>query len=424
MRLLAPLRAAAFRRLWAAAGASLTGDGIFLLTLTWHVYESSGGVAGMALTGVALAAPQLVLFPIGGVLADRADRRLVMMATDLVRCGCLLVVAALVWGDPPSMMALYGVVAVYGAATGLFGPSFDALVPRLVPERHLTQANALDQVMRPVALRILGPATGGLLVGFAGSGITFAVNAGLFAASAALLAGLPRIVRTRRTTSVMDDLREGGRYVRSQPWLWATLAAGALGLLIFFGPSEVLVPYLVQTIFGDSATDLGLVFASGGLGAVAAAAVIGHVGLPTRLLSFTYVAWALATLAVAGYGLATSTAHLAVVCAVVNAGEAAGLVAWATAKQRLVPRFLLGRVSSVDWFISTALVPLSYAITAPAAELLGVRATLIWAGIAGAFMTLAFLLVPGVRGVDTSPMGVTREPREAFVRRPPRAPAQ
>jgi hypothetical protein len=81
----------------------------------------------------------------------------------------------------------------------------------------------------------------------------------------------------------------------------------------------------------------------------------------------------------------------------VNGLEAAGTIAWATAKQTLVPDELLGRVSSVDWFISIALVPLSYALAAPVATAIGARETLMGAGILGAVVTFAFLYLPGMR---------------------------
>ncbi|MFF7838593.1 hypothetical protein ACFZC6_07230 [Streptomyces ossamyceticus] len=76
------------------------------------------------------------------------------------------------------------------------------------------------------------------------------------------------------------------------------------------------------------------------------------------------------------------------------------IIAWATAKQRLVPTALLGRVSSVDWFVSLALLPLSYALAAPVAAAIGVRATFIGAGLIGAVVTLAFLHLSGVPAVE------------------------
>src|SRR6266496_899430 len=105
-------------------------------------------------------------------------------------------------------------------------------------------------------------------------------------------------------------------------------------------------------------------------------------------------------LAVVGYGLAQAGWQLMVVCVLVNGLEAAGTVAWATTKQRLVPADLMGRVSSLDWFISIAGLPVSYALTAPLAALIGARETLVLAGAVGACVTLAALYLPGMRDVD------------------------
>ena len=112
---------------------------------------------------------------------------------------------------------------------------------------------------------------------------------------------------------------------------------------------------------------LGLVFAAGGLGAVGAAIVMAQRREPRHNVTFMYVAWTLATLAVAGYGLATAAWQLMLACLVFNALETAGTIVWATMKQRHVPASMLGRVSSLDWMISIGLLPLSFALTAPVA---------------------------------------------------------
>jgi hypothetical protein len=162
----------------------------------------------------------------------------------------------------------------------------------------------------------------------------------------------------------------------------------------------VLLPYLVKNELGGDANDYGMILAAGGVSAVAAAFLIGQSGLPSRVMTFTYLAWAGATLAVAGYGLATTRWEAMTAAALVSGLETLGAVAWTTTKQRLVPGDLLGRVSSFDWFISISLVPVSYAVTAPVAAAFGVRATLMGAGIIGAVVTLAFLFVPGVRAPE------------------------
>ena len=120
-----------------------------------------------------------------------------------------------------------------------------------------------------------------------------------------------------------------------------------------------------------------------------------------------YAAWTIATLAIAGYGLATASWQLMAACLVFNGLEAAGTIVWATIKQRHVPGSMLGRVSSLDWLISIGLLPLSFALTAPVAAAVGVRATLVGAAVLGAIVTGAALFLPGMRAIE-EPADVTR----------------
>jgi DHA3 family tetracycline resistance protein-like MFS transporter len=127
---------------------------------------------------------------------------------------------------------------------------------------------------------------------------------------------------------------------------------------------------------------------------------MGQWGHPRRDVTIMYTTWTVATLAVAGYGLATSSWQLMVACLVFNALETAGTIIWATIKQRHVPASMLGRVSSLDWLISIGLLPLSFALTAPVAEALGARATLVVAAVIGAVATVGGLLIPGMRSIE------------------------
>jgi DHA3 family tetracycline resistance protein-like MFS transporter len=198
----------------------------------------------------------------------------------------------------------------------------------------------------------------------------------------------------------MRDIMAGLRYVRSQAWLWATLVSAAIAYMLFMGPTEVLLPFIVKHKLADGARDLGLIFAAGGLGSLACALAIGQIGLPRRSIVFMYVVWTAATLAVCGYGVADGLWGLMLASVVFNTLETAGTIAWATAKQRHVPASLLGRVSSLDWLISIGLLPVSYALAGPISAAIGVRATLIGAGMLGAVVTFAPLLIPEVRRLD------------------------
>jgi DHA3 family tetracycline resistance protein-like MFS transporter len=163
---------------------------------------------------------------------------------------------------------------------------------------------------------------------------------------------------------------------------------------------------MVKHVLGGSATQLGIVLGAGGLGAVACAAVMGRSELPSQGITFVYVAWTLATLTVAVYGLANAMWELMLASLAFNFLETAGTIVWATMKQRLVPGHMLGRVSSIDWLISIGLLPVSLALTGPLSAVLGVRDSLIGAGLLGAAATLGGLMLPGMTGVDRTRRGM------------------
>ena len=407
-RVLAPLKERNFALLWTGMTVSLVGDGVLLIALAWQVYELSNTPASMAVVGVAMTVPHIAFLLLGGVASDRFDRRRVMIASDAVRGAAVGALGLLAVTGHLRLWQVFPLVALYGAATAFFGPAFEALVPDVVSPDQLPQANAVEHFVRPAAHGLAGPAIGGLLIALAGSGVAFLVDAATFAVSmACLLRVRPRAhaaPSAEAGAGVLDnalaDVREGFRFVRGNAWLWATLLAATFAYLLFTGPVDVLLPYLVKNELGAGPGTLGLVLAVGGLGAIGAALAVGWMGTPQRSMTFVYLAWTASTLALVGYGLARAAWQAMVVSLVFNALETAGTVVWLTTKQRLVPRALLGRVSSFDWFISTGLVPLSFAVVAPVTAAIGARNTFLLAGGLGAAVTLAFLFVPGVRCAD------------------------
>jgi MFS family permease len=404
VRLLAPLRHRDFRLLWSGMCVSLLGDGVFLVAMAWQVYALSNAPAALALVGVAMTVPTIVFLLLGGVVSDRLDRRRIMLGADVARGVAVGLMAALSLTGALALWHVVALVAVYGAGQAFFSPAFDAIVPEVLPPEELAQANSLDQFVRPIALRLAGPAIGGVLISVLGAGSAFALDAVSFAVSAAaLLAMTPRArVTAGDHATVMGDIAVGLRYIRAHVWLWATFASAAIAYLLFMGPAEVLLPYVVKNHLHGSAADLGIVFAAGGVGSVGCAIVLGQRGLPRRDITFMYLTWTLATFAIAGYGLANSVWQLMVASLAFNALETAGTIVWATAKQRHVPAALLGRVSSLDWLISIGLLPLSFALTGPVSGAIGVKATLVGAGVLGGIITFGALLVPGMRDVESA----------------------
>ena len=404
LAILEPLGIRDFALLFSAMAVSLLGDGIYLVAIAWQVYELSNAPTALSIVGVAWTTPLVVFILIGGVVSDRLDRRKVMIVADVVRAVAIGILAALSITGMLELWHVLALVGLYGAGEAFFGPAFAAIVPDIVPSDRLVQANSLNQLMRPAALQLGGPALGGLTIAALGAGGAFALDAATFILSAAVLS-LMRPRHARRggdlsSRSVREELGEGFRFVRAHTWLWGTLVAAGVALLAYWGPTEVLIPFLVKNELGGGADDLGLVFAAGGVGAILSSLVMAERGLPRRHITFMYVMWGAGTLALAAYGVVDALWQAMIVSFAIGAVEAAAFVVWMTLVHRLVPSELLGRVESFDWLIAVGLVPVSFALTGPIAGAVGVQTTLIGAGIMAGAVTLLFLFLPGVRDTE------------------------
>lgn len=329
--------------------------------------------------------------------------------------------------DRIELWHLFAIAAVYGAGQAFQGPAAGAIVPDLVPRHLLVQANSLSQFVRQAAFAFVGPAVGGIVVHSVGVGAAFLVDAASYGIAIVALSLLrPQPARARagdEPSSMRRDIAEGLRFVRQNVWLWGTLSWAFLALFLVWGPFQVLLPYLVRNELGGSAGDLGLVFACGGLGAIFISLAIGQRGLPRRHMTFMYGVWVVACLQIAAYAVANVPWQAMVISFAGEACWAAGLIVWITLMQRVVPTELLGRVKSVDWLISTGLVPVSFAVTGPLAAWLGVETVLLGAGLVASLLTVAFYFLPGMRDTETpghpsrvilsEPLGAERELSES-----------
>lgn len=407
MRILEPLQQRDFRLLWTAMTVSFLGDGIYLVAIAWQVYELSNSPTALSFVGVAWSVPMVLFLLIGGVLTDRFERRRIMIVADLLRGTSVLLMGIITVLGVVQLWHLIALAVFYGVGQALFAPAFGAIVPEIVPSDSLTQANSLDSFVRHSGERLFGPAMGGLLIHAFGAGGAFLVDAATFLFSLLVLLRIdPRPAPLHSAQSALAGIGEGFRYVRSQPWLIATLLSALMALLFALGPFQILLPFLVKNQLNGDAADLGVVFAAGGVGSVLASIVMGQVGFPRRHITFMYLGWALGIATLVIYSFATQLWQAIATEMLAWAAFTAGMIVWSTLMHTLVPKELLGRVTSVDWMVSTAFVPISFALTGPVSEAIGVRETFFWGGVLGTAATLAFLAWPGVR--DTEKDGIRR----------------
>ena len=398
---LRPLRHRDFRLLWAGLAVSLAGSGLWLVALAWQVISLGGGPAQLSLVTALYSVGLLAFVLVGGVAADRLPQRLVMLAADLVRAAVLLVLGLLSLSGDLAIWHLAVGGLVVGAGESFFIPSYTAILPRLLPERELLAANGLEGTLRPLAQQAAGPALGGLAVAalspgaaiFAG-GLTYLFSAGCLLAMrvrparGAVKSGDPGVA------SIFADLREGYRYVRATSWLWATLLFALAAVFFVVGPLEVLLPFAIRDNLGGGAEEYGLALAAFGIGGAAGALAISSGRLPRRYLTVMILMWGLGSVPFAVVGMAGALWIVLIALFVVGATFSAATVIWGTLLQRRVPEALRGRVSSLDFFVSLGLMPVSMAVAGPAGAVFGLTAVFLVAGTLPAFFAAAAILLP------------------------------
>jgi MFS family permease len=405
IKILRPLKVRDFALLSAGTFISFIGDGVFFVAVPWQTYQLSDSPTALSIVGLAWIAPMTLFLLAGGVLSDRIGRRQMMIVGDAIRIVATGSIAVLSLSGEIQLWHMVVLMAVYGTGSSMFYPSFNAITPDIVEDDMLVEANALGQFVSPFAMQMIGPAIGGFAIAAWGVGAAFAFDAISFSASIVAVWFMRSGKKAAEThESPLAEIAEGFAFVRKQTWLWATMLSATVALLVFHGPFEVLVPFVIKEKLGGSASDLGLVFAAGGAGAVLASIFMAQRGLPKRPVTFMYVMWAIAVGAVGAYAFISAPWQGMLPFFVIEMTAVAGEVVWSTLLQRRVPKALLGRVMALDWFAATALMPVSLAVTGPVSARFGVETTLLWTGVLAAGLTLAFFLIPGLRDIEKEPM--------------------
>ena len=390
-RVLSPFRTPAYRRLAIALVLTTFTWGVWIVALVWEVIRIGGGANQLSAVTAANALGMLLPCLVAGVVADRIPQKTILLGVAAVYFGGITVTAALSLSDLTQLWHLVVVAFVFGLAPSFYYPAYSAWLPALVPADDLLAVNGFEGMVRPTIGQALGPAVAGFVVAATASGWAILIAAVAAGLGFLALVGVPKTEVRRDLSahadvhpvrSALTDMREGFVYMLRTPWLLSTLVFASLMILVMMGPFEVLVPFLVKDGLHGNAGDHALVLGAFGVGGAVGSLVVASRPMPRRYLTVMNLGWGLGCLPLALYGFIDQVWMLVVLAVVVGALFSGPMVIWGTLLQRRVPPEMLGRVSSLDFFVSLLLMPVSMALAGPVAELIGLRATFLVAGLA------------------------------------------
>jgi MFS family permease len=386
------LRLRDFRNLFIGQAASTVGDRIVFVALALYVTD----IGSATDVGIVLAASTLPLVGfllIGGVWADRLARNRVMIVTDLIRFALHAALAALIFTGAVEIWHIVVIEALFGTAEAFFRPAYTGLVPQTVPEEMIQDAKAAGGTIETVA-EFAGPALATALVLGLGAGWAFAIDAATFLVSAYFLTRVrprERGAPPERQT-LLAEMREGYAEVRSRAWIWVTVVAFAVALLLSFGPWTTLGPTIAEDEYGSTGV-FGLLAAGLGAGTVLGA-LLGFRWRPLHPMRIGFLCclpWPAVTVA---FAVAAPLLLLVPLFVVAGIGLSLFGIWWETALAERVPPHTLSRVSAYDWMGSLALLPLGYVLAGPLGDALGFALVL---GVGSALATLVLAAGLAVR---------------------------
>lgn len=420
---LTPFRHAAYRRLAVALILSTFASGVWVVALVWEVIRIDGGPAQLSLVSTAGAVGVLVPALLGGVVADRVPQKLILLGVASLELAGMALVALLSVTDHTMLWHLATVSCLTGMGMAFYYPAYSAWLPALVDQADLMAVNGFEGMVRPTIGQAIGPGVAGAVVGLVSPGAAMGVAAGasLLGLLALTLVPLTPVRREFATeaerkhpvASALEDVREGFGYMVRTPWLLATLLFASLMILAMMGPLEVLVPFLIKDRLGGGPGDHAWVLAAFGIGGAIGSLTMASFSMPRRYLTLMNVMWGVGCLPFLVMGFATAVWQLVAAALVAGALFSAPMVIWGTLLQRRVPPHMLGRVASLDFFVSVSLMPVSMALAGPVSEAIGLRATFAIAGLApGVFAVLAVVLARLPQDEIAHPLRDEAEPAE------------
>jgi MFS family permease len=394
-----PLRASRdFRLLWLGQLISQAGSALRLVAIPYQIYVLTGSSLAVGLLGLFSAVPLIALSLWGGVIADRVDRRKMLLVTNTCLALTSVALALSTQAGLATVPVLYLLTAIGSGFGALDQPARSALAPSLVERRLIPSAMALNQSQFQVS-QVIGPAIAGLLIARFGLAPAYWIDAATFAIAIGLLL-LMRIPRSEVVVVHAAPLRalaDGMAFLLSRPLLLATMSVDFFAT--FFAVSRAVMPYYADRVFAVGPEGLGLLYAAPGAGATVVALTSGWTNRAQRRGLGILVSVAIFGLAIALFGLLPPTGFIAglVLLAIAQGADTVSSIFRHTILQLETPDALRGRLSAINLVFVAGGPQLGQVESGVVADLWSPEASVVSGGLACVGMVfVAHALAPEV----------------------------
>ena len=376
-----------FALLWSTLLISGIGSQLTSVAVAWQVYELTNSPLQLGLTGLFRAVPLIGFALTGGWLADRIERRRLLIATQSLALLMSLALALLTQSGAIQVWQIYAVLFAQSALMSFDLPTRDALIPNLVKEEHLASAFALTVTLRQTAF-LAGPFIGGAVIAWAGVRWCYYLDAASFLAVIVCLSLMQvRAAAARRRDAGLKSMLQGLAFIRGNALIFALLVMDAC--VNFFGAYRGLMPIFARDLLGVGPSGLGALLGAPAVGALAGSGIVIAFGNPRRKARLIVTITLLYTAGLIAFALSRSFILSLGITFLLGALDAVGETLRMTVIQLMTPDELRGRVQAAVYIFVIGGSFLGQAESGVVASFLGATGALVVGGaVAAAIVAL------------------------------------
>jgi MFS transporter, DHA3 family, macrolide efflux protein len=390
-------------------GLSFAGSQITQFVLLWWIASTTGSTAALATAGIVGLLPQALLGPLGGVLADRLSRRLLLVISDAISAICIVVLIVLFATNSAQLWHVYTLMFIRSTMQAFQRPAFDSSVPNLVPTDFIPKMSGIAQGVMGVTTLIAAP-LGALVLAILPlqAALMIDVVTALLAILALLMFSIPQPLETQnKTSSVWTDFKEGVGYVTQNSGLLSLFTLIAI-VVFLITQANILTPLLVKQLFAGGVNEVALLSVMSGVGLILGG-VLASVLPPRRPILTMLVFFAVGCFAITLTALAPVFWLALVGWTFYGMGFSVGNAKLFALLATVVPNQIQGRTISLLTTILGVVGPLGLLIAGPLGETIGVRGVFVWGGLLSAAICVLWLFVPAIHRLENSQIAVTEQ---------------